>query len=374
MAKLYLRKDSPMIWVTFSHKGVRYRRKTKYINSDENMKKAEEELPIFMRKVKSGELILDKVDFKTFKYFSDLMLKSKIHLRDTTYSSLLSKTKIINNEFGDRNIADIKASEIKSFILNKPIKVSSMKKYLYLIRQVFDEAVLDEEISDNIADKVKLPKEKNYTEIKPFSKEEVNRLLLHAKGYMKNMLAVALYTGIRTGELLALKWQNIDYNNKKIYIDSTVGNYKESATTKTGRGRYVPIFDVLVPYLKEQEKQTGLNTYLFTNHLGTTLKPSNIYRYEWLPLLKRAKVPRRRLYDTRHTFATNMLDSKAFTLNQIANWLGHSSVQTLIRHYNKFIDSEINKFESNIDVFSTKKDINVTKNDTNILRVRSLGA
>ena len=52
-----------------------------------------------------------------------------------------------------------------------------------------------------------------------------------------------------------------------------------------------------------------------------------------------------------------MLDSKKFSLNQIANWLGHNSVQTLIRHYNKFIDSEVNKFDSDFDVFNEEDEI-----------------
>lgn len=363
MAKAYTREDSPFVWITYSLEKKRYREKTIYtVDKLEFVKK--EIIPELNHRIRTGKFKV--VDKKTFEYYSHLMLKSKVYLKDTSYYTIEKKVAIWNEHFKGRFINEIKASEIKNFLLDKNIKLSSMKKYMYVIRQIFEEALLDEEVENNPVDKIRLPKDKP-KEIRPFDKDEVNALLANATGYFKNMLAVCFYTGIRTGEMLAMKWQNIDFNKKRICIDSTVGNYKESNTTKTGKIRYVPIFDVLIPYLKDQEKKTGLQTYVFSSHLGTTLKPSNVYQYEWLPLLKRTKVPRRRLYDTRHTFATNMLDSKMFTLNQISSWLGHNSVQTLIRHYNKFIDSEISKFDSNFDVFDTK-------NDTEILESRYKGA
>jgi len=349
MAKAYKRKDSPFVWISFSYNKKRYRKKTKYLVED-IAKVQKEVIPLMIAKIKSGDIVLEKENKKSFEYYSKLMLKSKMSLKQNSYYTLKNKIAIWNDFFKDRDIDTIKASEIKNFLFDKDIKVVSMKAYLNAIKQVFDEAILDDVFTVNPVAKIKLPKEQQ-TEIHPFSREEVKKLLEGANGYFKNMLAVAFYTGIRTGEMLALKWQNIDYSKKRICIDSTVGNYKEGST-KTNKIRFVPIFDNLVSYLKNQELKTGLQTYVFSSHLGTTLRPSNLYKYEWLPLLKRLKLPRRRLYDTRHSFVTNMLDSKKFSLNQIASWLGHNSVQTLIRHYNKFIDSEVSKFDSDFDVFN----------------------
>lgn len=362
MAKAYTRKDSPFVWISFSHNKKRYRKKTKYLIEDIRTVQ-NEVIPLMMAKIKSGDIVLEKTNVKLFEYYSSLMLKSKTTLKHNSYYTLKNKAAVWNDFFKDRDIATIKASEVKNFLFDKDIKVVSMKAYLNTVRQVFDEAVLDDVFTVNPLAKIRLPKEQT-KEIHPFSKEEVKSLLNGSKGYFKNMLAVAFYTGIRTGEMLALKWENIDYKNKRIFINATVGNYKEG-TTKTNKSRFVPLFDSLISYLKDQESKTGLQTYVFSSHLGTTLRPSNLYQHEWLPLLKRLRIPRRRLYDTRHTFVTNMLDSNMFSLNQIANWLGHNSVQTLIRHYNKFIDSEISKFNSDFDVFS---DDLVTKKDTTFLK------
>ena len=358
MAKAYVRNDSQFVWITFSHNKKRYRRKTKYEASKENIKVVEKEvLPVLMAKIKTGEIILEKDDVstKTFEYYSKLFVKTKRGLKENTYTNYVNQSKFWNDFFKDREPSTIKKSEVKEILFSMNIEVVTMKGYLCTLRGICNEAIEDETLEKNPAD-IKLPKGKR-REILPFSKEEVKRLLDHADGFFKCFLAVAFYTGCRTGELLAMKWQNVDFKNKRIWIDSTVGNYKEDVP-KTGKFRYVPIFDILIPYLKEQEMRTGLGNYVFCTKKSTPYSSTNLYQHHWKPLTRRAKVPIRRLYETRHTFATNMLDSQQFSLNQIASWLGHGSVQTLIANYNKFIPSEIAKFDSNFDVFDTE---NVTK-------------
>lgn len=354
MAKAYIRKDSQFIWVTFSVNKKRYRKKTKFEATKSNLKLVQNEvLPVMMHKIKAGEILLEKdKNNNKFEYYSKLFLKTKRSLKENTYKAHYNKTNFWNNIFKNRDITSIKKSEVKKIIFYLNIEVVSMKGYLCTLRGIFNEAIDDEVLERNAAD-IKLPKTKA-KEILPFSKEEVKKLLDNAEGFFKCFLAVAFYTGCRTGELLAMKWQNIDYANKRIWIDATVGSYKENIP-KTGKSRYVPIFDFLIPYLKEQEKRTGLGNYVFCTKSKKPYASTNLYQYFWKPLLKRSKIPLRRLYETRHTFATNMLDSKLFSLNQIAAWLGHSSVQTLIQNYNKFIPSEIAKFDSNFDVFDTKK-------------------
>lgn len=356
MAKAYLRKDSRYIWVTFSHKNKRYRRKTSYVASKKNLTIVEKEfIPVLLHKLKNGEIILEEVNKKSFSYYSDLFIKSKRGLKPNTLKEYNRYLKFWGLFFKDRNINEIKASEIKEAIFTKNIKTQGMKDYLCILKGVFEEAFIDDEIKSNPVDKIKLPRSKR-KEILPFTKEEVNLLLSNAQGFFKCYLAVGFYTGIRTGELLALKWQNIDFKNKRIYINATVGNYAEQET-KTGTStRYVPLFNVLEGYLLEQKKKTGLNTYVFCTKSGGHYGSSNLDKYFWKPLLKRIGVPHRRMYETRHTFCTNMLESQKFSLNQIASWLGHANIQTLINRYNKYIPSEIAKFDETFSLFGTEKD------------------
>ncbi len=206
--------------------------------------------------------------------------------------------------------------------------------------------ILDEAILTNPCKGIKKPKNQK-KEVEPFSVDEVSLILNLSDSWFKNFLAISFW------EVVALKWQNIDLNKKKIYINATKCDYAKESTPKTGN-RYVPIFDSLIPFLKEQKKITGLKTYVFYSETGSLLNGSNLKSYYWYPLLKRIGLPKRVLYNTRHTFATNMITTNKFSLNQVAYWLGHTNIKMLIQHYNKYITSDLDKIDNSFDVFSVK--------------------
>lgn len=364
MAKSYMRKDSQFIWVTFSINKKRYRKKTKYEATKSNLKLVQNEvLPVMMHKIKTGEILLEKdKNNNKFEYYSKLFLKTKRGLRPNSYKQYCTQVNFWNEHFESMDIKTIKASKIKEIIFSLNVEVSTMRDLLGRLKAIFDEALIDDEITVNPAERIKLPRSEKKRFL-PFTKEEVNELLSNSEDYFKCYLAVGFYTGMRTGEILALKWQNINFEKKLIYIDATVGQYEEQATKTLSSTRYVPIFEALIPYLKEQQKRTGLGNYVFCTRNGTHMQSTNLINHRWKPLLKRLHIPYRRLYETRHTFATNMLSSNAFSLNQIAAWLGHSSIQTLISKYNNYIPSEIAKFDSKFDVFVTKK-VTIKKKDS----------
>lgn len=356
MAKAYIRKDSQFLWVTFSVDKKRYRQKTKYEATEKNIAIVEKEfIPVLMAEIKKGNVILEKVVKKDFKYYSDLYLKTKQDLKPNSITQYTSQVAFWNGYFKYRDVTDIKPSEIKEIVFGLKVGASTQRDILTRLRAVFEEAELDEAILSNPAKKVRIPRSTK-RKILPLGKDDVSLLLEKSSDFFKCYLAVGFYTGMRTGEILALKWQNINLDKKLIYVDSTAGNYKEQDTKTSSSTRYIPIFEPLVVFLKEQQARTGLRKYVFSTSVGTHYRSTNLIRYHWKPLLLRLKIPYRRLYETRHTFATNMIATNKFSLNQIASWLGHSNIQTLISKYNNYIPSEIAKFDSNFNVFDTKDD------------------
>lgn len=351
---MFKRKNSPFLYLNISVDGIRYIQKTRYLHSEIDMVK-KDILPYLRQKILNGEIILDqkKEKIKTFSYYSNAYLNSKKFLKDSTIRRYFICVERFDKFFGNIEIDNIKTSDVKNYLYNLNIKSLTFRNYLYILRDIFNEALIDEVITSNPCFKIKIPKNNDKLEIQPFSADEVNLILSNTSGFLKNFLATAFYSGCRTGELFALKWQNVDFKKNLIYIDATRGDYKEGSP-KTGKNRYVPIFKSLVPYLQEQYKITGLKTYVFLTENGNLLRGTNILRYYWYPLLKRINLPKRVLYNTRHTFATNMINSQLFTLNQIANWLGHSNIRMLVTTYNKYIDSELQKYDTNIDIFSPK--------------------
>lgn len=356
MAKAYTRADSQFIWVTFSINKKRYRQKTRYEANEKNLVYVQNQvLPVLMNEIKKGSVILEKTVKKNFKYYSDLFLKSKRDLKPNSYRQYDSQISFWNKCFQDREINDIKPSEIKEIIFSLTVKTQTQRDMLARLKSIFEEAELDDAIKSNPAKKVKIPRATK-RKILPLSKDEVTEILNTATDFFKCYLAVGFYTGMRTGEILALKWQNINLEKKLIFVDATVGSYEEQDTKTSESTRYVPIFEPLIPYLREQQQINGLSKYVFSTKTGRHYESTNLIQHFWKPLLRRLHIPYRRLYETRHTFATNMIASNKFSLNQIASWLGHSNIQTLISKYNNYIPSEIAKFDSKFNVFDTQND------------------
>lgn len=352
---VFVKKGSPYLYINISINKKRYLINT-YFEHDKIEHVETVELPLLKAKLLNGEITLDNKEEtsnkKSFYYYSSIYLNSKKFLKIGTLSILESNIKRFNKKFGDDLIINLKASDIENYLFSLDIQPLVFRNYLTVFKGIFEKALLDGEININICKLIKPPKNKP-KEIEPFSVDEVNLLINESSGWFKNYLAIAFYTGCRVGELFALKWQNIDLKKKRIYINASRGNYKEG-TTKTGKSRYVPIFDNLVSYIKSQRLITGMNTYVFLNSKGNCLTSSGIARYHWNPLLKRLNLPQRPIYNTRHTFATNMIMSNIVDMNKIAYWLGHSNLRMLILHYNKFINSDLDNFDSDFDVFSVK--------------------
>jgi integrase len=351
---VFKKKGSPFLYINIS-----INKKRELINTNFPHDKIDYvrnvELPLFRAKILSGEIVLndDTKDIKTFKYYSDVLLQTKKYLKNSTLKRYEFYLDRFNSTFSNIPIKDIKASDLKKYLYDMDIKPLTFRNYLNLFKLVFDEALLDDEISINPCSKIKVPKNQK-EDIEPFSKDEVNLILNSSTGFFKNFLAFAFYTGCRLGELYALKWQNIDLKKKRIYINATRNEHYGENTPKTGKNRYVPIFDSLIPYIMSQKADTGFKTYVFYSERGKLLHGDNLSKYHWKPLLKRLKLSYRVLYNTRHTFVTNMLTNSNFSLNQIAYWLGHSNIRTLTVHYNKYISSDLDNYDTKFDVFCNK--------------------
>ena len=141
MAKAYMRADSQFIWVTFSINKKRYRQKTRYEANEKNLVLVQKEvLPVLMHKIKSGEVLLEKSVKKNFKYYSDLFLKTKRDLKPNSYKQYESQILFWNKCFQDREVNDIKPSEIKEIIFNLTVKPQTQRDMLARLKSIFEES------------------------------------------------------------------------------------------------------------------------------------------------------------------------------------------------------------------------------------------
>ena len=316
-------------------------------------------MPNVLFQIQTNQIdITPKRDIKTVAQYAELFLASKkVLVKESTY---IRYETIVRNQilplFGDRDISSIKIAEIKKWY-NYWISERSSATAIYIANTfsaIFKEAFYDEAVEKNPFDYIKRPKKKQGG-AKPFGTETIKILIDSAKDeWFKNFLALSFFTGLRTGEAVALQWEDIDFNAQELEVKRS-RRYGKDITPKTEKSkRIVPIFDELLPYLESQRNLTSdsESDYVFLSVNGTPFNDGNRIRdYHWKKLLEHVEIPYQRLYDTRSSFATMMLSSGKFSINHIAQMMGHTNVDMLIHKYNKFIPAEVRKIDKSIGLF-----------------------
>ncbi len=356
MASIYSK--SGKLYLSIYHKNQRVLKATNLDDTRKNRKLVENELlPNVLFQIQTNQIDIRPKEVKTVAYYAGLFLSTKkVTVKESTY---IRYKGIIDNQilptFGKRDISSIKVSELKRWF-NHWIEVRSNTTAIYIANtfsMLFKEAFYDQEIEKNPFEHIRRPKKSQGT-AKPFTVETMRMLIDSSEGWFQSFLALSFLTGLRTGEAVALKWEDIDFATQELEVKRS-RRYGKDIDPKTAKSkRVVPIFDELMPYLREQHDRTAdKSDYVFLSRHGTPFNDGNRIRdHHWKQLLKKVGLPYQRLYDTRSTFATMMLSSGKFSVNHIAQMMGHTTVDMLIHRYNKFIPSEIKKIDKSIGLFT----------------------
>lgn len=171
---------------------------------------------------------------------------------------------------------------------------------------------------------------------------------------------LALLTGLRVGEICALEIQNIDFKNKKIYINKTItrdylGIVKVGDTTKTKKGtRIIEITGITENFLKDliNEKKSYTN-FLFTNDSGKFINPSTVTAKLREFNKKNHIAPKLTSHMLRHTFATRMIE-QGLPAQAVQHLLGHSSIDITLDTYTTFFEEQKRKYTKEINNYWEK--------------------
>ena len=189
-----------------------------------------------------------------FNHYSSLFLEFKKH--ELKFSTLDKYTNIVkdrlNPTFGEMIVTDIKPSDIKKWLYAlDDVGGKSKRIYLGVLSGILQEALFDEVIDKNPVRNVRLPKY-DTPKIKPFSADEVKRIMnLTENENYRFYLAIAFYTGMRSGEIIGLKKTDINFQKNTITVQRTRSRYGESTPKTKYSIREIPIIELLTPYIKE---------------------------------------------------------------------------------------------------------------------------
>lgn len=256
--------------------------------------------------------------------------------------------KIVNNtlipKIGSIQLTEFRRVDAKDLV--RPMKCSNKRiaNILTVLRSALDDAVEDELIDANpIKDFSYENQEAPATEsdVDPFSKEEQALILEHCSGQVQNLFRFLFWTGLRTSEVVALDWSDIDFERGVITVSKAwteVATEAEVPKTDAGR-REVKILPPALQALNAQKPHTLLGKAEVFQNPTTRKRWSGdqvLRKGYWQPALVTAGVRYRRPYQTRHTYASMMLSAGEHPM-WVARQMGHSSWMMISRIYGKWM-------------------------------------
>ena len=297
-------------------------------------------------------LIFDAEGLKLREYLSRWLEDSvKDTVRNTTYERYeqISRTHIIPM-LGDVKLKGLSPTHVRGLYKEKLQTLSPRTvQYIHVtLHKALKQAVNDGLIPRNATEAVKPPQVRR-EEIRPLTSEQVKQLLDAARGdRLEALYTLAVHTGLRQGELLGLKWEDVDLESGSLHVKRTLttarGGPRLAAPKTKGSRRRVSLtrgaVDALRAHLARQleeiDRASSLwqeNGLVFASEMGRPLDRRDLTSRQFKPLLKRAKLPETtRFHDLRHTCATLLL-TKNVNPKVVSEMLGHSNIAITLDTY-----------------------------------------
>jgi integrase len=235
--------------------------------------------------------------------------------------------------------------------LDSRLSPATVQKIHAVLHKALAQALKWNMIPRNAADAVTAPRPAP-EEMHPLPPDEARKLMEAARGdKLEALYVLAVHTGMRQGELLALRWEDVDLNEGVIRIRHTLarsrGRIALGEPKTKGSRRPVHLTGAAVQALKAHLEQQledierlgdlyrdhGL---VFTSGVGTLINPTNLRRRSFAPLLERARLPQIRFHDLRHTCATLLLCRNVHP-KHVQKLLGHATVAITLDTYSHII-------------------------------------
>ncbi len=301
---------------------------------------------------REGGLIFDAEGLKLREYLARWLEGSvKDTVRNTTYERYeqISRTHIIPM-LGDVKLKGLSPTHVRGLYKEKLQTLSPRTvQYIHVtLHKALKQAVNDGLVPRNATEAVKPPQVRR-EEIRPLTPEQVKQLLDAARGdRLEALYTLAVHTGLRQGELLGLKWEDVDLEAGSLHVKRTLttarGGPRLAAPKTKGSRRRVSLtrgaVDALRGHLARQleeiDRASSLwqeNGLVFASDMGTPLDRRDLTSRQFKPLLKRAKLPETtRFHDLRHTCATLLL-TKNVNPKVVSEMLGHSNIAITLDTY-----------------------------------------
>jgi len=230
-------------------------------------------------------------------------------------------------EFGDMPLRVITRDRVQNFVFAKSSTLSwkTVKHLRTVLGMVMTAAEFRDLISENPVRKTRLPRRLQQDERPAISPEQIGNLLEKLPEPSRSLAALLALTGLRIGELLALRWRDVDLETGFLRVRQTVyeGHFDEPKSRRSRRS--IPITPCSVAIL-EKRKPTAADpeALVFATRRGTPFSRRNLLRRQLAPVATEIGLKGASWHWLRHAYAT-MLDAVGTPIGTTQAMLGHSS-------------------------------------------------
>ena len=289
-------------------------------------------------------IIVSRRKRKDFEVVTEEWLKYKKNTvtKSTYYNYSYSVAKYLYPSFAGKNITKIK--NYNNFIeeLSDTLSPKTVRDIVTKLKEIINFYEEEHNTKLNIK-KMSLPK-MNKKEIQILSNKEKQKLEKYCieQNSLKSLgILICLNTGLRVGEVCALRWENIDFESKKIHIEKTIERIYSKEENKTiviidtpksiTSVRTIPINSKLYNILKQIRGKSKKTDFVLAGSSEHYVEPRN-YQYHFKEILKRSKVKKYKFHTLRHTFATNCIEA-GMDIKSLSEILGHADVSITLNIY-----------------------------------------
>lgn len=258
------------------------------------------------------------------KYLNEYSLRNKAPMSSASDKCSI---KSLNRFFGDLSLTALTPkliSEYKSKRREAGRAPKTVNNELTLLSHAFNLAMKEwEMVSVNPVIRVSREKVNNLVE-RWLTYAEEESLLAVSPEWLRELIIFAIYTGLRKGEIIRLKWSQIDFSRRTLTILEQKNKGKDT----------LPLNQRALDVLKAKSQIRQINGYVFNNHVGNPLDPRNILR-SFYDARKRAGLDGLRFHDLRHTFATRLAQA-GVDLYKVQKLMRHKTpimTQRYAHHY-----------------------------------------
>lgn len=297
--------------------------------------------------------VIENVSFEEWadRWIASLRAAGRKESTVTVYEVTLEYAK---DEFGKTNVRDLRPSDVSSLLehiarkprTRKTVTQSTLAKHLRQLGSCLGAAVSEGYAYENPVSRLHATRRPKVSQSAPsyFTDAELSRLWpeLADRPVYAYLCKIALATGMRSGELAALRWSDISLLANEVRVSRTYVPGAGETSTKSGKARTIDLSPQAAALFEESFTASGSDGLVFEKETGGYIDSGYVLRRVLYPAMKRAGIPRqgehgrnRTFHSFRHTFARITLENGA-EITWVKEQLGHQSINLTVDTYGRW--------------------------------------